>query len=164
MAIHKKLPVGSLLFNYHEAYYDRNSHRRGMDKYTISFKAIHVFNRRERTNGVLIPIELKPVLDELGIRTIRGYSKQIIAVGCREVTYHSYTSNSPYPTKTQLDEANKRYEELLSSDDNNDNPFDPRINENSFMNDFKEKKMTNKDFLFTLYESPSEFVSKQRHF
>lgn len=159
MAIHKKLGVGSLLFTYHYPDYDSYAHRRGEAKYHIRFKALYVHNRRERSTGVPVPKTLIPTLEKLGIKYNEFSHTDVIAVGCRSYTYHSCRSNLPYPSADDVTEASRVLKEKLESDVASNEGVS--LMEIDFIQDFKEKKMSNKDALFSLNKPLQDYVSNE---
>lgn len=165
MAMHKKLGVGSILFTYHEAEYLGHYQRSPEKKYRIQFKVLHVHNRRERTSGTQVPASLKPTLDKLSIRYDNAsyYSNRdtIYAIGCRSLNYYTCLSDLPYPSAEQVEEARRELDSRLES--NTLIYGDTHLMEIDFIEDFKEKKMTNKDALFSLSKSLEDFVSSETH-
>lgn len=164
MAMHKKLNVGSILFTYHEPRYQVNNHRHGRDKYTIDFKALYVHNRRERTSGVHVPKTLIPTLEKLGIRHEDNYyyqSDTTVAVGCRTYVYHRVTSDMPYPTPEQIKAAREKLDSHLESESARNEGVS--LMEIDFVQDFKEKKMSNKDAVFSLLKPLEDYVANETY-
>lgn len=162
--MHKKLDVGSILFTYHEPRYDLHKHRTGDDKYVIEFKALHVQNRRERSNGAYVPKTLIPTLEKLGIKHQEGYysGDMTCAVGCRTYVYYKCNSNMPYPTPEQIKEARRQFELKLSNGTASNEGTS--LIEVDFVQKFKEKKMSNKDAVFSLQKSLENYVCNETHF
>lgn len=164
MAMHKKLDVGSILFTYHEAKYREHSHRAGLKKYCITFKALYVHNRRERTSGAWVPSSLKPTLEKLSIRWSNSYysqSNQIVAIGCRTLIYYECQSDLPYPSSEQIEKARNELESRLE----NNSLYNEGVGlmEIDFIEGFKEKKMSNKDGIFSLSKSLEDFVQSETY-
>lgn len=163
MAMHRKLDVGSILFTYHEPEYLGHYNRTPEHKYRIIFKVLHVHNRRERTSGTQVPASLKSTLDKLSIRyDDRGYYGErdcIYAIGCRSLNYYSCLSDLPYPSAEDVEAARRELESRLEN--NNLYYGDVSLMEIDFIEDFKEKKMSNKDALFSLSKSLEDYVSNE---
>ncbi|MFE4029258.1 hypothetical protein ACFX4N_24210 [Priestia sp. YIM B13551] len=165
MAIHKKLPVGSILFTYHEPGYNYSNHRYGRGKYHIDFKVLYVHNRRERTTGASVPRTLIPTLEKLGIRH-QEYSydqQQTSAIGCRTYKYYSFSSNSPYPTAEAIQTAQQELESLFTRETVSVEGIRISLVENDFMKDFKEKKMKNKDAIFSLSKPLHDYLANETY-
>ncbi|UOE58170.1 hypothetical protein [Cytobacillus oceanisediminis] len=163
MAMHKKLTVGSVLFTFHTPRYEHYLHQAGHPKYRIEFNLLHVYNRRERTSGAPVPKTMIPLLDKLGIRHQSYYNgNSVYAVGCRNHTYYKCQSDLPYPTPEQVQEANKALENFLSQN-NIRSSYGAELSENPFMKDFQEKKMSNKDAVFSLLKPLDEYVAEETY-
>lgn len=163
MAMHKKLDVGSILFTYHEPRYDLSNHRSGRDKYVIEFKALYVHNRRERSTGAYVPKTLIPTLEKLGIRhQEHSYEHDnTCAVGCRTHVYHRCNSPMPYPTPEQIKAAREDLEGRLTRESITNEGVS--LVEIEFVQDFKEKKMSNKDAVFSLSKPLEDYVANETY-
>lgn len=163
MAMHKKLDVGSILFNYHDPQYNYYSHRHGREKYTIHFKTLYIHNRRERSNGVSVPRTLIPTLDKLGIRhqEISHAPDNVVAVGCRAYIYHSCESDMPYPTPNQVEEAREKLQSQMQNNTARNEGVD--LTEIEFVQDFKEKKMSNQDAVFSLLKPLNDYLANETY-
>lgn len=161
MAMHKKLNIGSILFAYHEPRYNSYRHRDGREKYDIDFKVLYVHNRRERSAGVDVPISLIPTLEKLGIRHENVYRQTDVtcAVGCRTHVYYSCTSSMPYPSPEQIKAARAALEEQLEAETARNQGV--TLSEVEFVQKFREKKMTNKDSVFSLLKPLHDYVANE---
>lgn len=161
MAMHKKLDVGSVLFCYHEPIYEYYAHRRNAGKYSIQFKVLYVHNRRERTTGARVPRKIVPTLDKLSIRYTDDYREEYVyAVGCRAATYKTYRSDLPYPTAEQIKEARASLEAMLETGELCNEGV--RLMSIDFVDSFKEKKMSNKDSLFSLNKPLVDYQMQEK--
>jgi hypothetical protein len=157
LAIHKKLTVGSILFTYHTTQY--NSYRSLGNKYQINFYALYVKNRRERTTGDTVPLRLLPTLEKLNIKCTPSYTKDFVhAVGCRIFRYYTASSDSPYPLTEHIEKAREALETFL---EDSGQTGGVKLDNNEFMTQFKESKMTNKDALFALQKPLKEYVQEE---
>lgn len=158
MAMHKKLQPGSVLFTYQMPFYRERLHRSGGLKYLIKFKALVVYNRRERSSGAMVPIKLKPTLEKLGIKYTPHTESTLVAIGCRDLDYFSCESNTPYPTPEQVIKAHQAYQDLV---ENQVRWRGLELQKIEFIEQFKEKKMSNADSLFSLSNSLSDYIEKE---
>ncbi|PGT10185.1 hypothetical protein [Bacillus cereus] len=163
MAMHKKLNVGSILFTYHEPRYDYSNHRNGRDKYIIEFKALYIHNRRERTTGAHVPKSLIPTLAKLGIKYEANHydNEHVCAVGCRNYIYSRFTSSMPYPSVEQIKLARQKLELELNEESASNEGVS--LIEVEFVQDFKEKKMSNKDAVFSLLKPLHDYVANETY-
>lgn len=161
MAMHRKLDVGSILFTYPQATYHYSGHRNGTHKYRIDFKALYVHNRRERSTGGHVPKTMIATLDKLGIRHSQASSDFVYAVGCRNHIYHTVWSNLPYPSPEQIKEARLEFESHLS-DGSLQNEGVPMM-QVEFVQEFKEKKVSNKDLLFSLQRPLDHYLANETY-
>ncbi len=163
MAMHKKLSVGSILFTYHEPRYDYSNHRYGRDKYIIEFKALYIHNRRERTTGANVPKSLIPTLEKLGIKYEENHYDRdyVCAVGCRNYIYSRCSSAMPYPSVGQIKFAQEKLENELSAATARNEGVS--LIEVEFVQDFKEKKMSNKDAVFSLLKPLHDYVANETY-
>ncbi|BCT30376.1 MULTISPECIES: hypothetical protein [Bacillus subtilis group] len=159
MAMNRNLQVGSILFTYHEPSYSHMNHRSGREKYYISFKALYVHNRRERTSGTTVPKDLIPTLDKLGIRHLGHDDDTTFAVGCRSYVYYRCKSNLPYPTPEQIQAARAALDSYLEREQAEN--LGVPLMEVEFVKDFKEKKMSNKDAMFSLLKPLDQYLNKE---
>lgn len=159
MAMHKKLDIGSVLFTFHEPTYFRHKHVRGENKYKIHFKALYIYNRRERTSGDVVPNIIIPTLDKLKIKYLDAFDDKVVAVGCRSYSYYTCTSKLPYPSVDDIKKAKEALDELLTTE----RTIGDGINlmETTFMSDFIEKKVSNKDVLFSLNKPIDQYLEKE---
>lgn len=162
MAMHKKLQPGALLFTFQDPIYNQWDHQGGREKYRIEFKALHVFNRRERSSGEYVPANLIPTLDKLGIRYIESQHRKdrVLAVGCRAYSYYSCNSDLPYPSPEQVKAAQQAYEQTTSGSRSNQGV---ELQQVEFVEEFKEKKMSNMDSLYSLSNSLNDYVAQQTY-
>lgn len=161
MAIHKKLPVGSILFTFHQPQYNYYGHRNGRSKYTIQFNLLYVYNRRERSSGASVPSQLIPTLEKLGIRFTEAGRGRTTAIGCRHYTYFQCDSYLPYPTPDQVKEAAAALERIRNG--NNVIYNSMTLVDNEFMKDFRNQKMSNKDTLFSLLKPLKEYSAEETY-
>jgi hypothetical protein len=161
LAIHKKLTEGSILFTFHEPHYQYYYHRNNRSKYGIHFKILYVHNRRERTSGELVSEKMKETLEKLGIRTQKANSTSISAIGCRTFTYHRCESDVPYPSQEQMQEAMKALEGVFRTQTQAQGKT---LIRSEFMQDFKEKKMSNQDNVFALLKPLKDYIAKETYF
>ncbi|MES9681666.1 hypothetical protein ABWK22_01875 [Gottfriedia acidiceleris] len=163
MAMHRKLDVGSILFTYHQPRYDMSRHRNNLDKYLIEFKALYVHNRRERSSGAMVPLTLIPTLDKLGIRHDENYrgAGNTCAVGCRTYVYYRCYSPMPYPSPEHIKAARAELEERMNLHSASNEGVS--LMEIDFVQDFKEKKMSNKDSIFSLLKPLHDYVANETH-
>jgi len=154
MATYKKLTVGSMLFNYHEpvyqyAHYHPRSNSPDRKKYSIAFKVLYIYNRRERSYGAAVPTKMIPLLKKFSIKYVRSRSQDssaVDAVGCRHYTYYKIESDFPYPTAAQIQEAKERFDSLGENATHNG----IHLSANSFFDTYIQNKLTNKDALYVL--------------
>lgn len=166
MAMNKNLDVGSILFTFHKPTYQEYAHSRGNEKYKIEFIALYVHNRRERTSGINVPKSLIPTLDKLKIRhvDVNSYYREhdeVFAIGCRQYVYYSCTSDMPYPTADELKAARKTLDEQLDTSHAVNQGV--TLMEIDFIQDFKEKKVTNKDAAFSLLKPLRNYVENETY-
>lgn len=161
MAMNKNLEVGSILFTYVDTEYAYHNHRFGRPKYTIRFKLLYVYNRRERTSGTYVSSALIPTLEKLGIRYVDGINGKVCAIGCRSAAYHEVQSDSPYPTAEDMKTAQRKLEAHLQNETSYNRSI--RLFEIDFIKTFKEKKMSNKDALFVIQKPLEEFINNESY-
>ncbi|MEK1828838.1 hypothetical protein AAAC51_06750 [Priestia megaterium] len=166
MAMHQKLAVGTILFTYPEPDYNYYNHRYGNKHYTLKFKLLYVHNRRERSTGSFVSKHLSSTLNKLKIKCIdeTHYPNQVMAVGCRAYTYHSFSSKIPYPTAAQVKEAQQKLNLLLERGTVSVEGKNITLIDNEFITNFKQKQMTNKDCLFSLLKPMEEYIEKETHY